>query len=90
MENPKDDPRFEIFKGFLETNLQQWNPKLVKSLQAKGEYHQFVNLRVENAISQLLHAEKNNLPIDQEQVESEMYPPAEQTPEEEELAREKA
>ena len=90
MENLKDDPRFEVFKGHLETNLEQWNPKLVKSLQAKGKYLEFLNLRVENAISQLQWAEKNNLPIDQEEVEQEMYPPAEPTPEEEELSRAKA
>jgi hypothetical protein len=87
MENPKDDPRFEVWKGFLETNLQQWNPKLVKSLEAKGQYQQFVNQRVENAISQLLHAEKHNLPLDQDEVEREMYPQAEPSQEDRELAK---
>ena len=42
-------------------------------------------IAVRNAVSQLHHAEKNNLPIDHDEVEAEMYPPAEETPEESEV-----
>ena len=87
MPNPQQDERFQLLRAKLQSHLEEWNQKLVASLQKKGKYQQFLDLRAQNALDQLLSAEKLGRPIDVDEVEQEMHPEAEPTAEDEELRK---
>jgi len=44
-----------------------------------AKLREFLDRRVANAVSQLLHGEKNGQQIDQDEVDAEMHQPAEKT-----------
>lgn len=88
----REDARFPVLRADAERNWREWNPKLVKSLEAANQLNQRLDNAAENAVRVLQEAEKKNLSPDQGQelANEYLYLPAESLPEDQELEEQKA
>ena len=86
---PRDDARFSILRADAETNWRTWNLKMVERLEQQGHLQSRLDNAAERAVEILQRAEKTNVPMDcvQELINEILFPPAEETPEDEEFER---